>query len=211
MSPATRPDRARSRNSGPGRPRDPSADARILQAAIEVLIDRGVERAGIEEVARRAGVTKVTVYRRWSNKTDLLAAAIESFRDSLPNVADADPAASLPDRIEDLLPAWARELADPRWRRLTARLLGAGPDHPELLARYRELYVEPRRQRARHTLAAAHRAGELRENYDADVLIDMLEGAIVQRLLLHPEQELDPKETESYLRSLLIQAGFRLH
>ena len=88
-----------SRREGPGRPRDPAADAAILRAAADLLAERGVDRISIELIARRAGVAKVTVYRRWSSKEELLAHAVEAARDDLPAVAAAGrPSHELPSR-----------------------------------------------------------------------------------------------------------------
>jgi AcrR family transcriptional regulator len=197
-----------SRTEGPGRPRDPAADAAILKAAMELLIERGVEHAGIEQIAKRAGVAKVTVYRRWSSKEDLLAQAIEEAREALPNTADSGrPPEDLPQVIADLLPRWGEVLAEPRFRALTARLLGAGPSHPRLLDAYRRHHLEPRRERARAAMLQAQAAGVLAPTADVDVLIDMMTGAVMQHLLLAPEP-VDPAEVGDYLRRLLRQAGF---
>ncbi|MFC7110976.1 helix-turn-helix domain-containing protein [Nonomuraea rubra] len=62
---------------GRGRPRDPETDAAILRAALELFIERGVEGTSMEQIAKRAGVGKLTVYRRWSTKEDLIAQAVE--------------------------------------------------------------------------------------------------------------------------------------
>jgi AcrR family transcriptional regulator len=194
------------RRDGPGRPRDPAADAAILRAAAELLVERAVDRISIESIARRAGVAKVTVYRRWSSKEDLLAHAIEAVRDDIPAVPSDGPAA-LPDTIDDLLPRWGAVLADPRFRALSARLLAAGHDHPALLAAYHEHHLRPRRERARAAMVRAQDDGHLDRGADIDILIDMMEGAVVQHLLLHPGQ-LDAAETTAYLRRLLRQAGF---
>ena len=64
---------------GRGRPRDPDIDTAILRAAFELFVERGIDGASIEQIAKRAGVGKLTVYRRWSSKEELLAQAIESL------------------------------------------------------------------------------------------------------------------------------------
>ena len=61
---------------GRGRPRDPAVDTAILRAAFDLFIERGIDGASIEQIARRADVGKLTVYRRWSSKEDLVAQAI---------------------------------------------------------------------------------------------------------------------------------------
>src|SRR6516162_11107754 len=73
--------RTRSRNSGSpaGRPRNPAVDQAVLRAALELFIEHGVPGASIERIAKRAGVAKTSIYRRWSSREALLAQAIEVF------------------------------------------------------------------------------------------------------------------------------------
>lgn len=60
-----------------GRPRDPAREERVLIAAIEEYSERGWAGLTMDGVAKRAGVGKSTIYLRWTNKEDLLAAAVQ--------------------------------------------------------------------------------------------------------------------------------------
>lgn len=62
-----------------GRPRDHSRDTAIEKAAIELLGEDGYEHITIEAVALRAHVSKATIYRRWKNKAELMAAAVHHY------------------------------------------------------------------------------------------------------------------------------------
>ncbi|NDJ89581.1 TetR/AcrR family transcriptional regulator [Mycolicibacter kumamotonensis] len=66
---------------------------RILDAALQAILDFGVRRASVEEIARRAGVSHMTVYRRWPTKKDLLAAVFSRVADSIFAAVDAEVAA----------------------------------------------------------------------------------------------------------------------
>ncbi|MGW0247236.1 TetR/AcrR family transcriptional regulator [Nocardia goodfellowii] len=201
------------RREGPGRPRDPNADVAILGAAVDLLIERGIDNTSMEAIAKRAGVAKVTVYKRWKTKEDLLAQAIEQARADIPAVPPATPATALPELIETLLPHWGAALADPKYRLLAARLLGAGPSHPALLNAYWHHHVLPRRERSRALLEQAQQAGILSSSADLNILLDMLNGAVIHHLLLEPAQSdaadgPQPAELTAYLRRLLSQTGF---
>ena len=50
---------------------------RIIDAAREVFLARGVSRSTLEHIAARAGVTRGAVYWHFSNKTDLFHAMRE--------------------------------------------------------------------------------------------------------------------------------------
>jgi AcrR family transcriptional regulator len=97
-----------------GRPRDPENDAAILDAALDLLIERGAAGTSIEAVAQRAGVAKLTVYRRWRAKEDLLMAALERARN--PDM-EAAPAGQ---SIDEVVASIAELLSRPRFRALMA-------------------------------------------------------------------------------------------
>ena len=61
----------------PGRPRSAEADNAIVEATLDLLDPGGVEAVKIEEVARRAGVARTTVYRRFPSRSDLVLNACE--------------------------------------------------------------------------------------------------------------------------------------
>ncbi|MFI6291284.1 TetR/AcrR family transcriptional regulator [Nonomuraea sp. NPDC050790] len=181
-----------------GRPRDPEADEAIMKAALELFVERGLEGASIEQIAKRAGVAKVTVYRRWSSKEDLLTQAIEHARALVPEDdlwAEARPDAGR------LLDSWVHTLGDARFRAVLAQLIGSSVTQPALLATYREQFIEPRR---RLILAALKRARDGDDgDDDLNTVIDMVVGAAMYRMLIGPD---DPEAGRDYLTGLLRQA-----
>src|SRR4051812_18363905 len=58
---------------GRGRPRRAEADAEILDAALAMLRAGGYRELSLDEVARRAGTAKSSIYRRWPSKAALAA------------------------------------------------------------------------------------------------------------------------------------------
>ena len=190
-----------------GRPRDPAADGAILRAAFELFIERGVEGASTEQIAKRAGVGKLTVYRRWSSKEELIAAAIETL---VANEVEW-PAQEVIDRtspyelIEAALSNAAETAASPDFRALAARILGSAVSHPRLMATYWKHYVLPRRELASRLLERARQEGTVAPDADHDVLIDMMAGAVMYRVL-QPGPP-DFAEMRRYLRALYRQVG----
>jgi len=51
---------------------------RLIDAAARVFAEKGYDRAGVQEIARRAGLTTGAIYGRFRGKAELLQAAIES-------------------------------------------------------------------------------------------------------------------------------------
>ena len=75
-------------------PRTDSAtlDAAILDAARTCVLDYGVRKTSLAEVARRAGVSRPTVYRRWPDTDTLLAELItREFRNAIADVMPDAP------------------------------------------------------------------------------------------------------------------------
>ncbi|HEY9556363.1 MAG TPA: TetR/AcrR family transcriptional regulator [Acidimicrobiales bacterium] len=64
----------------------PSADdpirERLIASAAEVFAEKGYDRAGVAEIARRAGYTTGAIYGRFTGKAELLLAAIEAHSDN---------------------------------------------------------------------------------------------------------------------------------
>jgi AcrR family transcriptional regulator len=61
---------------GRGRPRRAEADAEILDAALGMLRAGGYRELSLDEVARRAGTAKSSIYRRWASKAALAAETV---------------------------------------------------------------------------------------------------------------------------------------
>ncbi len=112
-----------------GRPRDPALDVAILAAALDLLGEGGLETCALDAVARRAGVGKATIYRRWPSKDALVR---DAFGSTAPDLLPADDHGSLVADAAVLLAALAAALRAPRalaWRRTVPAL---GPDSPLL-------------------------------------------------------------------------------
>lgn len=194
---------------GRGRPRDPRTDEAILRAALELFTEHGHAGTSIEQVARRAGVGKLTVYRRWENKDELIAAAVESARGEIPSPGADDLAgmsyAQISRVIADALPVSARTLADPGYRAMLAQVFGSSVTHPGLMAAFWHNHILPRRRTAHLALSRAVEEGVLPPETDIEAVIDMTVGAVVYRLL-RPEPP-DADQLLAHLRAVYEQAG----
>lgn len=193
--------------AGRGRPRDAAADRAILQAALDMFIERGVEGTSIEQIAKKAGVGKPTIYRRWSSKEDVIAAAMETL--IVDEVAWASPAAIEAESpyalVEAAIDGAAATVTTPQYRALVARVYGSAVSHPALMAGYWERYILPRRQLAARLLERAREAGTVDADTDFDVAIDMMVGAITYRVVQPDPPDID--EMRRYLRAVYRQIG----
>lgn len=192
---------------GRGRPRAKDLDTAILQAAIDVFIERGIAGMSIEQVAKRAGVGKPTIYRRWSGKEQLVADAIEAHvsTDIQWPTREEIAAGHIDDLLRHNISGAARTATDPRFRALIAQIYGSAVTHPELMRMYWDRYIQPRRDLAFAMLERAQRGGAVDEDADLDVLVDMLAGAVTYRVLQpNPPTE---RQMRRYLESAYRQVG----
>lgn len=133
----------------------------ILDAAVEVLAERGLS-APIEVIARRAHVSKQTIYNHYGCKTGLVKALVSRRVETLTAPLRADGAEERP---EQALAAYARILLDnirsPKSYSLIRMTIQGAGDMPETA---REVFeTGPRASRAKLAdfLAAETRAGRL--------------------------------------------------
>ncbi|MEU7176146.1 helix-turn-helix domain-containing protein [Micromonospora tulbaghiae] len=97
------------RRSTPGRPRTKPAEERyadLLDAAEQVLVERGIHAARIDEVTERAGVAIGTFYLYFGSKNDLMLALRARFNDRLARRQDAAVSALPKDDWVGRLDAW---------------------------------------------------------------------------------------------------------
>jgi AcrR family transcriptional regulator len=198
-------------SAGRGRPRDSSADLAILRAGLELFIEGGVEGTSMEQIAKRAGVGKPTIYRRFSTKEELIAAAMETIvpHDVSWTDPDAIETESPHALVEAAIDSAAATVTTPQYRALVARVLGSAVSHPQLMAIYWERYILPRRRQAARLLARARELGTVAADTDDDVAIDMMVGAVTYRVL-QPNPP-DVQQMRQYLRALYRQIGLLPH
>jgi len=201
------PGPGRNARNSPGRPRSRAVDQAILRAALELFIDHGVEGASIEKIARRAGVAKTSIYRRWPSREALLAQAVEVARNAAGPTIEVIDQASPHDMI-NLLVNVSEVAARPEIRKLMARLMGSVPDRPQLMNVYRETYYLPRRRAVTRALERVQAAGLLRPDTDIEALVDMILGALAHHLLAGAPGTVTAAELRAYLIRILRQAGF---
>lgn len=162
-----------------GRPRDPSRDEAIIDASIDLLVRDGYDRLTMENIATAAGVGKATVYRRWSNKAELVIDAMATLKP----IIDTFDAGSLDDDIEVMVAA----ACSPKTQRLQEVMMSvcsALPREPELLEAFRTRFTEPRIARIAQMLERAQRRGELGPDLDVAMAASLVPSLMLQRALM---------------------------
>lgn len=163
--------------TGFGRPRDLGATERIFDAAEWLLVERGYAGTTVGAVAARAGVGVKTIYRRFANRDEMVLAAIEA-RVGMPTFDNTG------DTFTDLvsmLSAGSRLDVQRHRILLSAAIALESKRHPEFLMEWRRRFIWPLRRSVESVLNRAVRRGEVRDDVDISVVVDLLLGASASR------------------------------
>ena len=156
-----------------GRPRDPRVDASVRTATLALLVEVGYQATSIQAIARRAGVSAPSIYRRWSSKAELVEEAVfptgQLIEPALSGDIGTDLAAYCTGIIE--------HLADPAVRAAIPGLLTEYQHDPEMWQRLVQRSIVPMRA----TFAAyVERTGRTPIG-DVEALFDVMIGALFVR------------------------------
>jgi AcrR family transcriptional regulator len=180
-----------------GRPRDPQLDAAILGATLDGLDDAGYAGLTLEAVARRARTTKPALYRRWPSRQRLVLAALARRLD---DIRAPDTGCTLCDLDECL------KLFVAAFRRISPSVLGplfadCSADE-DLRAAFMAALFDPPRAAVKETLERAHERGDLRDDVDRELILDVL-GSLVHYRVLFGHAPTSDREIERVVESLL--------
>jgi AcrR family transcriptional regulator len=130
----------------------------------------------MESVAHEAGVARATIYRRHRDKADLITAAIAA--NSSAHLADGPTDHPRADLVA-YLDAFDQRFAE-GCLGVLGTLIGARED-PRALELHRQRVVGPRVAYVRSLLERAQFLGQLRQDADLDLALQMLVGSVFSR------------------------------
>jgi AcrR family transcriptional regulator len=132
--------------------------AAVLAQTYELLSAGGIGGVSIDEVSRRSGVSKTTIYRHWPSRAALLVEACSTIG-SAPPVPDTG---SFGGDLVALTEALAEQLRSARWAAVLPSIVDAAEREPDLAGLHADLHarlmapfgVVTERARTRGELAA---------------------------------------------------------
>jgi len=161
-----------------GRPRDTRIDRDVVAAVIAALRHGGYGVVTIEGIARKVGRARTSLYRRWPSRRHLVAYAVVSEMGDKP----ASDTGRLRNDLEAAVETLLRAFAGPLGSALPGLVADMAQD-AELAQAIREEVLAKRRTSMRDAFARARARGEIREDLDIDLLLDMLTGPFYYRAL----------------------------
>jgi AcrR family transcriptional regulator len=161
-----------------GRPRSLRIHNAILKAAVDLVLERGFKAISMDDIAEKAKVGRMTIYRRWCNKAAII---MDAF------VARVDPgtlflpAQNYTESIRMQMRSMAK-LFRGKDGALMRALLAEAQFDPRLAQELHERWTMPRRRMAITYFQQGIREGFLRPDVDPSAMIDILYAPLYYRL-----------------------------
>ncbi|MFE3887512.1 TetR/AcrR family transcriptional regulator [Streptomyces lydicus] len=153
----------------------------IRAAVFEELAAAGFARMSIEGIARRAGVGKTAVYRRWRSKLHLVLDVVSAVAAAGMPTPDTG---SLSGDVRMLLEVAARALRHPMASQIIPDLLAEAARSPELASALKAALHDSQEGMATAMVARAVERGEIPAGADGRLALDLLTGPLYWRLLV---------------------------
>ena len=167
-----------------GRQRVAEHDNRILDATLEILSAVGYDDLTIDAVARRAGVSRPTVYRRWPNKSSLALAAVA-------RASGTPPTPNSGNLRSDLVALQRHQMTlmnSALFRTVAPALAAHFSTDARLAESYVRDFVDLRRAAVRTVIERAVASGEISRDTDVDLVYDALTGPLFYRAIARGER-----------------------
>lgn len=166
---------------GPGRPRNQELDQQIIDATLGIIKNNA--NVTVDAVVKASGVSRASVYRRWSSITHLIAAALDSGR-ALPSVDITGPVKdALADMMFNRTEESQGEYSEEIFRKRMQLVMG----DRELQQAYWETHAAKRRKALEDALELARDRGEIREDTDIEAALDAIYGVFYYQIVVRGE------------------------
>ncbi len=156
----------------------------IRDAVTQELAAVGYGRLSIEAVARRAGVGKTAIYRRWSNKLEMVIGIVSDIVGQRMPMPDTG---SLRGDLDILLRIAAHALAHRLASQIIPDLLAEAARTPKIAETLHQTLLTYQREVGVHLVGRAVERGELPPGTDPDTAVDLLLGPLYWRLAVARE------------------------
>ncbi|MCZ7419911.1 TetR/AcrR family transcriptional regulator [Verrucosispora sp. WMMA2121] len=167
----------------------------IRRALMQELAAVGYGRLSIEAVARRAGVSKTAIYRRWNSKLDLVLEVVAAAAGRRLPALDTG---TLRGDLSLLFQVLAHALRHPLASQIIPDLLAEAARNPTIDETLQRVLRARQQEVAGELIGRAVRRGELPADTDPDAAVDLIVGPLYWRIAIARTPV-----TDSYLAALV--------
>lgn len=161
------------------RPLSEAARAKMLAAAQQIIVTDGMHACTVDEVARRSGVAKTTIYRHFANADELSMAAVDAMVDHV----TAPDHGSLRADLREIVMAFRKVVSHDSFRQLFADMLARAVRDPGFARVYEETQ-EMRHAPLRIAIQRGMARGEVDPEIDVETAMYFVQGPFVAKRLI---------------------------
>ncbi len=186
------------------RKRSATAHRKVLDAALELVAECGIEGTSMDAIARKSGVSKATIYKHWADKETLL---LEMMADvtGISGRPSFDSGFIKSDMV-DVLSYRPPEHAELR-ERIGQHFVAYGARNREFGRAWRKMVMEPPRRELKHLIGAGIKKKELSPGIDLDLALGLLLGPMLYWHIFFKGTTEDPR----HMAELVVEAFWRAY
>lgn len=188
----------------------------LLAAALDLFVERGFAATRLEDVARRAGVSKGTLYLYFANKEELFKAMVRETIVPVLGEAEQSIAAfdgSSGDLLRAILRSWWQRYGCTKLAGVTKLMMAEAGNFPELNRFYNEEVIDRANAMIARILERGMACGEFR-SVDTELMTLILTAPMVMLMMwthgLHPCKS-GPLDPQLFLDAFIEQSVRGLH
>jgi AcrR family transcriptional regulator len=171
----------------PRKRRKEARPSELLEAALDLFVEKGFTATRLEDVAARAGVSKGTLYLYYANKEALFKAVIQEG--IVPVLAENEAIAAKHsgcsfDLLDILLENWWKKIGQTAFAGIPKLMVAEARNFPELASFYYENVISRGRALIGSALRRGMDSGEFRV-MDVETTIDVIIAPILMLLIWH--------------------------
>ncbi|BBX20125.1 TetR family transcriptional regulator [Mycolicibacterium duvalii] len=164
-----------------GRPRSEAVRAAVLSAAAELALAGGPAAATVDAIARRAEVSRTTIYKWWPSASAIvLEGLLDAVRDSITRPAGSTSVEAVIHHVTALNAL----LTDPAVGPLLRNVIAASASDHAIERAVLAQWIVPRRAAVNEIVREAVARGELASDSDVEGVVDALVSPPYYRLVL---------------------------
>jgi AcrR family transcriptional regulator len=188
------------------RPRSAQAHKKVLDSAVQLFSERGIDATSMDAIAESSGVSKATIYKHWQDK-DALFLEVMCY---LHGVGEEPPVFDSGDFRADLIALLQYQPAADRKalkEKMAPHLIAYVARNREMGAIWRARVVEPARVALANMIKRGEKRGVLRRGIDPEVGIALLLGPLIYRHVFENRVGgTAPKELEVHVANAFLAA-----
>jgi AcrR family transcriptional regulator len=163
-----------------GRPRSEESEEAILAATIQLLSEKPLRDISMDEIARKAGVGKATIYKWWPSKAYV---ALDAFLRKTNRMLPMPDTGSLRRDILEVVRSLMVFYQSPAGH-ILGQFVAESQIDKEFASLFRERFLKPRREAAGVLFVRGVERGEIDQNLNWELVLDLIYAPAIYRMIV---------------------------